>query len=69
MTREQECLLLTVARVLRASLREDVNAFLYPDRHDDIKALDEALAPFQPSGTAINLSGLSMQEANGDFPW
>jgi len=49
MTREQEALLLTVARLLRAALKEDINVDFYADRAGDIAALDEVLAPFQPS--------------------
>jgi len=37
-------LLLTVARVLRAKIRDEV----YAERDDDLEALNEALAPFDP---------------------
>lgn len=50
MTSEEKALLLTVARVLRVTLREDVNADIYVLRAADIRALEEALAPFGPSG-------------------
>lgn len=45
MTRNQETLLLTVARVLRAKIRNEI----YAERADDLWALNDALAPFDPS--------------------
>lgn len=42
MTKEQETLLLTVGRILRAKLRNEV----YAEQEDDLWALQEALAPF-----------------------
>lgn len=45
MTPEEKTLLLTVARILRARLPE--LAVAYQD--DDLAALNEALAPFDPS--------------------
>lgn len=44
MTAEQQTLLLTVARILRARLPELAPAY----QSDDLWALNEALAPFDP---------------------
>jgi hypothetical protein len=38
-------LLLTVARILRAKIRDDI----YAAQEDDLEALNEALAPFDPA--------------------
>lgn len=45
MTPEEKELLLTVARVLRAKVEDDI----YAAQQDDMWALDVALAPFGPS--------------------
>ena len=38
-------LLMTVARILRAKIANEI----YAERDDDLSALNEALAPFDPS--------------------
>ena len=43
MMRSQEVLLMTVARILRAKIKNEV----YAERDDDLWALDEALSPFE----------------------
>lgn len=45
MTRAQEALLLTMARILRAKIKNDI----YAAQEDDLWAMNEALAPFDPS--------------------
>lgn len=42
MTRAQEALLLTVARMFRANAANEI----YAEQADDLRALDEVLAPF-----------------------
>ena len=55
MKREEKMLLLTVARLLRAVLLEDVNADIYVNRREDLAALAGALAPFDPApGAPVN---------------
>lgn len=44
MTRSQEALLLTVARIMRAKIRNEI-----PEQRDDLRALNDALAPFDPT--------------------
>lgn len=44
MTEEQQALLLTVARVLRAKVRNEI----YAEQEDDFWSLNEALKPFDP---------------------
>ena len=43
MTNPERALLLTVARILRAQSRSRI----YPERKEDLRALDDALAPFE----------------------
>jgi hypothetical protein len=51
MTEDQQCLLLTVARIMRSRIREFAPAY----QDDDIAALNEALAPFDPvPGEPVN---------------
>jgi len=45
MTPEQFALLLTVGRILRAKVSKEIYAY----QRDDFEALNEALAPFDPS--------------------
>jgi hypothetical protein len=52
MTREESYLLLTVARILRAKIKNDI----YAEREDDLLALNVVLAPFDPVATAAEIA-------------
>lgn len=51
MTKEQEMLLLTVARIMRAKIKNEI----YAEQEDDLWAICEALKPFDAAdGVPLN---------------